>query len=207
MVRDGVMNENGDNGADAGQCDTDADARGLALFEKFRIMDEAFQTGDLAALRAALGDPADFPNCPLPGELDMGLWPLAYAISASPPAFIAALLEAGANVNFVDHDGFPALMAALASDREDVVAVLKLLIDAGADMSRRGVDGWTALHYAVSLQDIEAMRVLLEHGADPLLAAEKGGKTTPLEDAEAAGFQNGVDLLCEFLGHGGAGRR
>lgn len=188
------------------QQDGDVDARGMALFAQFRAMDEAFQTGDLPALRTALGDPSDFPNCALPGELDMGLWPLAYAISASPPAFVSALLEAGADVNFADHDGFPALMAALASDREDRLAVLKVLIGAGADIAQRGVDGWTALHYAVSLQDKDAMRVLLEHGADPLLPAEKGAKSSPLEDAEAADFQDGVDLLCEFLGQGGSGR-
>ena len=70
------------------------------IFRQFTAVDEAYKAGDLAALRAALGDPPDFPNCLQPFELAVGGYPLEYAIYWSPLSFIEVLLapkyEAGA---------------------------------------------------------------------------------------------------------------
>ncbi len=64
---------------------------------------EAFRRGDLGALKAALGEPADFPNLretPLPvGTV------LEDAIYHSPVAFILALLELGADFSYDDGCG------------------------------------------------------------------------------------------------------
>ena len=54
--------------------------------------DAAYRAGDLEALRKALDDPPDFPNCRQPPELGVGDHPLEYAIYWSPFAFIAELI-------------------------------------------------------------------------------------------------------------------
>jgi hypothetical protein len=51
---------------------------------------EAYQRGDLCALKALLGDPPDFPNCPGPAGLSEII--LEYAIYHSPLPFLRTLL-------------------------------------------------------------------------------------------------------------------
>jgi hypothetical protein len=43
-----------------------SDAERCAEYEKFKKIDAAFRAGDLAALRAAVDDPAVVPNGPMP---------------------------------------------------------------------------------------------------------------------------------------------
>jgi len=57
---------------------------------------EAYQRGDLEALKALLGS----------REID-----LEYAIYHSPMSFVRTLLELGADPNYEDHAGFPSLIA------------------------------------------------------------------------------------------------
>jgi len=47
--------------------------------------------------------------------------------------------------------------------------VLKFLVDSGADIDRRGTDGYSALLLATSRNSHEALQVLLETGASYLL--------------------------------------
>ncbi|MBM3609622.1 MAG: ankyrin repeat domain-containing protein [Alphaproteobacteria bacterium] len=185
-----------------GDIDLRDEARGMALFEKFRKIDTAFREGDLDALRVALGHPDTFPNCILHPELAMGEWPLGYAISVSPLAFVRELLAAGANANFDAHDGFPSLLCAIASDRADRAELVALLLENGADIGQRGVNDWTALHYATNLKDMDVIRILLEAGADPLARTNIDDRTTPLENAQNAGFSEGVNLMVEFMARG-----
>ena len=90
------------------------DAERCAEYEKFKQIDAALRTGDLAALLAAVDDPASVPNGPMP--LTIGSC-LEYAIYHSPLAFIRMLLEIGADPNPADHAGFPPLIAALSCVR------------------------------------------------------------------------------------------
>jgi ankyrin repeat protein len=76
------------------------------------VLHEAYKRGDLAAVRAELGEPADFPNCTCPPAF--GETCLEYAIYHSPLAFIRTLLELGADPNYDSQTGFPALIAALS---------------------------------------------------------------------------------------------
>jgi hypothetical protein len=87
-----------------------------AEHEQVRKIDDAFRRGDLAALRAAVDDPGDVPNGPMP----LAIGPcLAYAMYHSPLPFIRTLLEIGADPNPQDHIGFPPLIAALSCARSD----------------------------------------------------------------------------------------
>jgi len=162
---------------------------------QFRAVDGAYRAGDLAALRAALGNPPDFPNTLQPHQLAVGDYPLEYAIYWSPLSFIDELLAAGADPNYPDQSGFPSLIAALSSGRRDQHVIVGRLLAAGADVDQRGLNDWTALHYAVTQRDLEGVEILLGHGADPTLWTRIDDVTSPLEDAEAIGFKSAAVLL------------
>ena len=162
---------------------------------RFRAADKAYREGDMAALRAALDHPSDFPNGLQPAALAVGDYPLEYAIYWSPVSFIGALLDLGADPNYPDCGGFPSLLAALSSGRPETCAILRLLLDHGADPDQRGINDWTPLHHAVALRDLKALKILLEYGADPTLRTRVDDLSTPLEDALSIGLAEAVPLL------------
>ena len=126
--------------------------------KRFQQIDHAFHKGDLAALRAAVDDPALVPNGRM---LDTIGNCLVYAIYHSLLPFIRTLLEIGADPNLPVDDGFPPLIAALScatnvqgsASRTDVHDILRLLLSFGADPNQRGINGYTPLHMAVSARD------------------------------------------------------
>jgi ankyrin repeat protein len=177
-----------------------SDSMRCAEYARFRKIDDAFRTGDLAALRASVDDPNSVPNGPMP----LAIGPcLEYAIYHSPLPFIRTLLEIGADPNPADHAGFPPLIAALscshlpagAPGRPDVVEIIQLLLSFGADPNQRGLNDYTPLHVAVSERNLRAVGVLLEAGADPRLRTQIDEYQTPREMAEKAGLREIAVLL------------
>ena len=177
-----------------------SDEERCAEADQFKKIDAAFRGGDLAALRAAVDDPSVVPNGPMP--LAIGRC-LEYAVYHSPLAFVRTLLEAGADPNPADHAGFPPLIAALSCSRSqpgsparpDVPAMLRLLLDFGADANQRGINDYTPLHMAVAERNIEAVTLLLAAGADPDLPTRIDDCETPVEMAARAGSHEIVALL------------
>jgi ankyrin repeat protein len=157
---------------------------------------DAYRRGDLAALKRLLGDPPDFPNCREPAGV--GEIILEYAIYHSPLAFIRTLLEQGADPNYQDRTGFPSLLAALSTDRVDCYEIIDLLLAFGADIQQRGLNDWTPLHYTAATDDVEGIRLLLAHGADPDARTRIDHCATPLEEAEILGRAEAVRLLREL---------
>lgn len=153
---------------------------------------EAFVRGDLEGLRDLLGNPAEFPNSPSP-SLAIGNF-LEYAIYHSPLAFVRTLLELGAEIDY-EHAGFPCLIAALSTTRADKLELIELLLRFGADIEQRGVNDFTPLHYAAGSADLQAVRLLLDHGADPQARTRIDDYSTALEDAEKHGLAAVVELL------------
>ena len=165
------------------------------IYRQFKAADAAYRRGELAALREALGNPEDFPNCKQPIELGLGTYPLGYAIYWSPIAFIRELIGAGADLNYDDGTGFPSLIAILSADRSDKREILSLLILEGADLNQRGINDWTPLHCAVARRDMESLKILLAAGADPSLPTRIDDCETPLDLAVRCGFDDGAGLL------------
>ncbi len=154
----------------------------------------------MATLREELGRLDGFPN--VIADQAMGSC-LTYAIYHSPIALISGLLEAGADPNWPDDDGFPPLIAALfcsvaspgATVRTDVHQLVELLLAHGADLTQRGVNDYTPLHVAAGHGDLVAVDMLLAHGADPNQRTRIDELETALEVAVAAGHPDVVARL------------
>lgn len=166
--------------------DTESPHRRL---RRWQAAESAAARGDLAAFRAALGDPEGFPAARLGLDfLGCADRPLDIAIHCAPPVFVAALIRLGADPRAPAEDGFPPLFQAIDAPRADRLEVLAVLLEAGADPGQRGMNDGTALHHAVERRDLAAIRLLLAHGADPGARTRIDDLSTPIEDAEAAGF-------------------
>jgi uncharacterized protein len=179
-----------------------SDAERCAEYEKFKKIDAAFRAGDLAALRAAVDDPASVPNGPMP--LTIGPC-LEYAIYHSPLPFVRTLLEIGADPNPPDHAGFPPLIAALSCSRprpgspgrSDLLEILELLLAFKSDPNQRGINDYTPLHMAVSEHNLRAIELLLQANANPRLRTRIDDCETPREMAEKGGLSEIAELLAK----------
>jgi ankyrin repeat protein len=180
-----------------------SDTERCAEYAQFKKIDAAFRVGDLVALRAAVDEPEQVPNGPMPPAIGRCL---EYAIYHSPLAFIRTLLEIGADPNPAEHTGFPPLIAALscsrsqpgAPGRPDVVDILSLLLSFGADPNQRGLNDYTPLHMAVGEGNLAALKLLLERGADPRLRTRIDDCETPRELAQKSGLSQFAALLAGY---------
>lgn len=159
-------------------------------------LDRAFKNDDFELFRELLGNRPDFPNC---REAGFGHF-LEYALYHSSLGFIKKLLEAGANPNYEDNDGFPSIIAALSSEREERQDMIGLLLQYGADINRRGLNDWTPLHWAAANNDVMLIEYLLDKGADPSIRTRIDDKTTPLEEAELLGCTEAVKAIKQRTG-------
>jgi ankyrin repeat protein len=158
-------------------------------------IDQAFAAGDLAALREELGP--EFPH----GDIPFPFHPvLEYAITMSPLPFVQTLLDLGLDPNYESDQGFPSLLAALSTKREDKYPLLGLLLAAGADVNQRGLNDWTPLHYAAATDDTRAIEFFAAHGADLDARTRIDDYTTPLEEAQSLGKSQAVAALKKLSG-------
>ena len=158
----------------------------------YTALERALRAGDLLTARAALGDPVEFPNVRDPYT---HTHVLALALSWAPLPAIRQLLDDGASPDFDAADGFPALVAVVLSDRDDSSALLALLLEAGADVERRGLNDWTPLHAAASRDDAAAIELLLGWGADLSARTSIDDHATPLEEARRLGMARAAAVL------------
>lgn len=152
----------------------------------------AFLRGDLPAVRRLLGDPPGFPNVDMDG---CGTPVLFYALFHAPLETVRRLLEQGADADAPANDGFPALFCAIDSDRTDRVERVRLLLDHGADVMRRGVNDYTPLHQAATRDHADVVELLLARGADPAARTRIDHYGTALEEAERFGHSRGAAAL------------
>lgn len=128
---------------------------------------------------------------------------LSEALDVSRPDLIAALLDAGA-----DRDSPPAGEQWGALHRaieEDLVSIVGLLLERGANPNQPDAFGWTPLLRAIDLAgdatlqtdskrpSTSVVSLLLEHGANPLLPAIDGA--TPSSIATKYEFHEALELL------------
>ena len=159
--------------------------------------------GDLESARTLLNAGAD-PNLAIP---DWGGTALIIASTMGQTAIVEALLDKGADPNYRDGNSFTALHAAVrdSNDGEDreqrarAVATVKVLLAHSADPNARlhqekptvrtpdeiELEGATPLALAAEVNNLDAIKALVEGGADPNIPTAKG--TTPLILSAGAG--------------------
>jgi ankyrin repeat protein len=97
--------------------------------------------------------------------------------------------------------GLTLLMVAIDSygyDRQPISPAVKLLIDRGADLTAKDEDGWTALHYAAALDQIDLVKYLIhQKGMDPREKTANG--MTALDVAKAV-FPHPINAI-DYLGN------
>ncbi|HEV3345271.1 MAG TPA: ankyrin repeat domain-containing protein [Pirellulales bacterium] len=89
-------------------------------------------------------------------------------------AVIEELAAAGADVNFVDKYGETPLSRAAGSKSPKLLRVVSRLFELGADVNAGRDRRMSALHKAVLYRNLDAAKILLEHGADVLAKNEDG---------------------------------
>jgi ankyrin repeat protein len=133
----------------------------------------------------------------------VGYTPLHWAVSGDHLDNVKLLLARGANAKAADEDGQTPLHFARRAD------IAGLLIKAGANVNRADKYQWRPLHVAVSRDEPEMVRLLLQSGADRRARAlvkidqvSPGGRTYAVGDP--AGKAMTAEELAAVLGHGGS---
>ncbi|MEM9069231.1 MAG: ankyrin repeat domain-containing protein [Myxococcota bacterium] len=121
---------------------------------------------------------------------DRGLDPAGMVIvHGGELALLATLVEAGAELDGANVDGFTLLHAAAEVDRPEIVT---WLVDQGAALDATTERGLRPIHIACGLGHARALRALLNAGADPNAPSPMG---TPRAIAKAEGKRELLSLL------------
>jgi ankyrin repeat protein len=124
--------------------------------------------GDTAALRELLSQGAD------PDGTDEDGSPLIeLAVRGDHVEAVRALADFGADLDVAS------LIHNVAASR-DLPDMLPVLLDLGADPSRRDERGWTPLHFAAAHGYAGSAAILLDNGADPDARTPEGLKPSDL---------------------------
>ncbi len=108
-------------------------------------------------------------------------------------------LSKNVNLHFRDDEGRTPLHAAI--DREDQGSqFVETLIKNGADIDAHGINDWTPLHQAAIREQIEIMKLLIDHGANVYAKTRIDTCGTPLEEARLRNRSKSVEFLEKIMG-------
>lgn len=158
----------------------------------------ALRSGDTAALDSIAAGRPDLPANP-----DHML----FAVACCPATSVAWMIAHDAPVRIDAEDGFPLLHLCIDRLREssasgipaDAHAVMRMLLEAGADANERGVNDWTPLHRAAIGGDETMMAILIDGGADHEARTGIDHYATPEEEARQLGRLPAADFIRDYL--------
>jgi uncharacterized protein len=150
---------------------------------------EASATGDLERVRELVAKDAGLVN----GLAQDGFTPLGLAAFFQRSEVVAFLLDAGADPNLASRNALQVrpLHSAVAGGPD--LDVVRLLLDAQAEVDARQRHGFTALHSAAQNGALPQVELLLARGADPGALTDDG--RTALSYAEEARRPSVVERL------------
>lgn len=117
------------------------------------------------------------------------------AIDCGSKKVIEWMLSQQVNLDFVDEEGYGVIFSAIERNKEDKYEILQLLLDYGAPTHLIGLNGWTALHMAAARNDVKALKILVDRGADLSVKTKIDYYATPLEEARYLGCTEAVKYL------------
>ncbi|KAF9811084.1 hypothetical protein SFRURICE_012483 [Spodoptera frugiperda] len=100
---------------------------------------------------------------------DSGSTPVRSACFMTHLDVVRFLVSRGADIHRPNHNGGTCLINSVQS-----VRLCAYLLEHGAEVNARDTQLKTVLHYAIQEHRLETARLLLDHGADPLLASRAG---------------------------------
>jgi hypothetical protein len=113
-----------------------------------------------------------------PASRDRNGWtPLMHAVRDSQPTVVDALLRAGADPSAHADGGITAMQLAIGAVWPDT-AIVRRLLDAGADTELVDALGVTPLILAALGRNVAIVKMLLEHGANPCTRDQQGRTLT-----------------------------
>ena len=107
-----------------------------------------------------------------------GVSPLFYAVEKGHNKIAEAILKITNKANDVEPEkGFTPLLLAATNG---YIALVRILLEYGADTDAQSIDGITALHNAVYEDQIDIVHMLMEAGADTMIQDKYGNKAIDL---------------------------
>jgi ankyrin repeat protein len=158
-----------------------------------RWTSDVLQKGDLQAVRDRALSDTEY----LTSRDYLGDTPLATAIHFDSLELVEFLLGQGADPNAAVDDGYTCLLSAVESDSPTSIAIVKALIEGGANIHQTGTNGWTPLHMAAAHGYLEKAKLLIQAGARVNEVTEIDGGNTPLMEAAHNGKPETVQLLLD----------
>ena len=128
------------------------------------------------------------------------------AIDSGTKEVVAWMLSRKVPVVFRDDEGFTVLHSAIDRENPDRIEIIRMLLEAGADVNARGINDYTPAHHAATRNDVEALRLLVEGGADLTMRTRIDGYATPLEEARMLGGATDAVAYLQSTEQGGAGQ-
>ncbi len=123
---------------------------------------------------------------------------IVHAISSGSLKSVKWMVEKGVDLQPIGTDGYPPVISCIDLKAKEKYQILRLLLDAGADINERGINGWTPLHLAALRDDTASMRILLEAGADRTITTEIDDDATAEEEARNLGHRKSADFIANF---------
>jgi len=135
-------------------------------------------------------------NFPHGKDAFIGRYWIINAIDCGSIETVQWILSKDVELKFEDDD--TPLESSIQRDLPNKYEILKMLIQAGADIHARGMNDYTPLHLAATKNDQIAMKILIESGADKTIRTRIDDLATPEEEARNLGSIEGADFLAKL---------
>ncbi len=163
---------------------------------EYRHAIAALESGDAAQLEALTRAIDGFPHGV---DAVTGRRWIMNALGGGSALSVRWMLDRGVNLAFRDAEGFTPLHVALQRPGADRHELLERLLAAGAPVNLKGINDWTPAHMAAAQDDVEALRILIRHGADLSIRTNIDDHATPLEEARNLGKRRAADYLASVV--------